>query len=350
MRRRALPRGPRAAKLYRPLATCVLTFAVRAGAEPASQEPEEPIVLAYMAEGDCPSTAEFIQGVRSYTTNWRIVPEGTPHARTINVRIEATEAEARGTLTTEEPKERPSTRTLVGPSCVAVSEALAVMVAVAIDPHANDVIAPPPTTAPPPLRSPARHRPPVSQVPAVEPSRTRVALDVRGEVTSAVVGEALFGVGLGVAIEPSFASTGGWRGPFRPSIGIGVRQTFPRSTVLRGGSVTFLWTAAGLRLCPVRFPLVGARIEISACAETNLGALQAQAHEFADARNVTLFWADIGGSTWIKAALTRRWFVDATFLAVAPLERRSVELRSGAVAARSPAFGVLGGIGVGTHF
>lgn len=309
-------------------------------------------MLAYAAQGEgCPSTAEFVREVRSYTSHWRIVPEGTPHARTIDIRILTIDGGARGSLTAKGPEEQTSTRILLGPSCAAVAEGLEVMVAVAIDPYASDVKHDAPDTDAPPPPVPPAPSPPRAPGTALRdnpPSRARMTIDFRNEVNSAVVGKALFGVGVAVDIEPSDANTR--LGPFRPSIAVGVRQTLPRSTVLAGGSVTFVWSAAQLRLCPFRLPVASARLEIATCAETNLGALQARAHEYAEARDVTLFWADVGGSAWIKASLGRRWFVETTVLADFPLQRRSVELASGTVIARTPAFGMLGGIGVGARF
>jgi hypothetical protein len=60
-----------------------------------------------------------------------------PAARTFRVRVRGDSSGASGTLVVESADSETSEREIAGPYCAAVTEALAVMVAVAIDPRAG---------------------------------------------------------------------------------------------------------------------------------------------------------------------------------------------------------------------
>jgi hypothetical protein len=81
----------------------------------------------------------------------------------------------------------------------------------------------------------------------------------------------------------------------------------------------------------------------------NLGVLRASAEGFANARQTSITWLDVGGSMWAAVSLSKSFFLSSTILVTAPLFRRPFVLASGATAASVPAFGLLGGIGIGTR-
>lgn len=224
----------------------------------------EPIVLTYDATGPCPSEAEFYGMVRAYTARWTSVPEGTVTSRTIRVRASSSARETVGRLTVANATGTITEREIAGPSCEAVSQALAIMVAVAIDPHRDattehaDPTAPATSDAgapvePPSSRAPgapahAPHEPPApgrSTTAGKRREALRWSLDLRAELTSAVVSGPLPLIAASVELEPSFATRPGWPRWWRPSVGIGVRQSFSKQQSLRGGTVSFLWTTGG---------------------------------------------------------------------------------------------------------
>lgn len=320
----------------------------------------EPIAFRYEASGACPSETEFLEAVRALTKRWSLVPVGTSEVRTIRVRMAAGRSDAKGRLVIADRSGTSSERDVVLPTCTEVKQALAVMVAVAIDPRAGTADEPEPESTPPaePRETEPRAEPvallqpeqraataPVSTTPAAI-TRSPVTFDLRAEITSAVLRGGLVALGASMTFElPAPAPTRGihllW-----PSIGLGVRQGLPKERTLRGGSAEFVWSAGQLRFCPLRVAIQTVA-EISSCAETNLGSLRASAKGFPDSRNLSSFWADVGGSVWAAVNLSDRFFLSSTVLMTVPLVRQPFTLASGASVASVPPLGVLGGIGIG---
>ncbi|WP_205633594.1 hypothetical protein [Labilithrix luteola] len=321
----------------------------------------EAVSIRFEAAGACPSEAEFLASVRSYTTRWTLVADGTLATRTIHVRVSGGAKTASGKLVVASADGAPSEREIAGPNCVAVSHALGVMVAVAIDPRAGmhdepetKPDPPPDDPAPPPVivtPSPVVERPkdvPESRsAPPASPSgHVRVSLDARAEVTTAVIDRALPALGVSMTIEPAGNVSSSWLRAWRPSLGIGLRQSLPSQKALEGGSADFLWTAGHLRACPFRLT-IEAVVELSPCVEMNVGRLGASADGFVGAKAASMLWADIGASMWAAVNLSDRVFLSSTVTLMTPLDRRPFTLATGETIARVPPRGFLGGIGVG---
>lgn len=147
-------------------------------------------------------------------------------------------------------------------------------------------------------------------------------------------------IGASVSIEP------GWARTWRPSLGIGLRQSLPDERSFHGGSVDLSWTAANVRLCPVRLS-VASLVEISPCAESNIGILWAVADGFVVSRRVSSAWLDVGASAWAIVPLSPRIFFSSTMLVSQPIVRQPIALSSGAPVASVPPLGVLVGVGLG---
>lgn len=327
----------------------------------------EPVALEYDAEtrasGGCPSQAEFFATVRAYTSRWSAVPEGTKAERTFRVRLSARGDEWLGTLVVANEAGPVAERQLVGPTCAGVARAMAIMVGVAIDhratgpddsmPRADERSAAPradgrPAAPPADGRREApraERRAPTGRQQSPGPT---IALDVRLESTSAVIRGALPGVGASMKLILPSPAEPRWLRGWKPSIGLGLRQSFPKERALRGGSVEFLWLAGNLRACP--HELTVARIvDVAPCAEMNLGTLRSSARGFASARQASITWLDLGGSVWATVHLSKNVFLSSTVLVTAPFFRRPFVLTSGTVAASVPAVGLLGGIGIGAR-
>ena len=139
-----------------------------------------------------------------------------------------------------------------------------------------------------------------------------------------------------------------WLRGWKPSFGLGFRQSLPKERAFTGGSVEFLWLAGNLRACPHELT-IGRIVEIAPCAEMNIGVLRSSAEGFANARQASITWLDLGGSVWAAVNLSKDVFLSSTVLVTAPLVRRPFVLTSGPVAASVPAIGLLGGIGIGVR-
>ncbi|MDF2697717.1 MAG: hypothetical protein K0S65_6100 [Labilithrix sp.] len=231
----------------------------------------EPIALSYEASNACPPEPDFVAAVQSHTRRWSRVPIGTPAVRTVRVRMQAGRTKATGRLEVENRDGAVSERDITGPGCAEVAEALAVMVAVAIDPRAGTPDGPAETQEGPP-----EPKPPITEPKAEPPApprsapvrvdarkndtRTarrdsrpdeglRIAFDLRAETTSAVIRGGLHGFGASVTLTPPPATS-----PRRelaisgPSLGLGIRQCRRGSfAVPRGEHWGVAGIGAGLR-------------------------------------------------------------------------------------------------------
>ncbi len=323
---------------------------------PALGAEVEHIALLYETTGSCPAEPDFLSIVHRYTTRWILVPEGTAEARTIRVRLTDDPTGATGSLAVRRTDGAISEREVAGPNCTTVAEALAIMVAVAIDPRAgapsDDHQREPDDAsrmAPPPAPS-ARVPQPVAPSKKAPQSTWRPlsSIDVRGEVTSAVVRGPLLALAVSMKLELSEAVGPHWLRTLRPSIGIGVRQSLPKEQAVRGGNVEFLWSTGHLRVCPFRLAL-GTTAEVTPCVEGNVGRLGAAAEGYAYARSTSSLWVDLGGSVSAAVNVSGRIFLSSTVLVTAPLTREEFVLASGASVSTVPALGVLGGVGVGVR-
>ncbi|MDF2693934.1 MAG: hypothetical protein K0S65_2317 [Labilithrix sp.] len=325
------------------------------------------VSLHYAASAACPSESEFVDMVRGFTQRWSLVAEGASADLTIDVEMSSRPSEIRGSLAVTNAGSSVSRRDIAGPNCTEVSEALAVMVAVLLDPRAGvssertftesppasetqaDEPPPPPeTTTRPEASSPS---PVMKQEPAPPPPRraretVSVTFDLRFETTSAVVRGSLPGLGASFALAVPSTEGPRWLRALKPSIGIGIRQSLPKERALPRGNVELLWTAAGVRLCPLSFAL-GTAVELSPCGEMNVGVLRASASGLADARSVATNWLDVGGAIWASVALSKTFFLSSTVLVTMPFNRQPFITDSGMPVASVPPLGVLGGVGVG---
>lgn len=315
----------------------------------------EPIALTYEAAEQCPSEEEFVSKVRTFASRWSRVPEGTTAVRSIRVRLSSAPAKFIGILTILDARGESFERTIAGPSCGEVTDALTVMVAVAIDPRgaARDQPEAPVSNEVPPAvarETPiSRERPRQMSVRSESSSGgVQASFDLRAETMATVVRSALPGIGASMKLEPSSKGGPRWLREWMPAVGLGIRHSFSKERALPGGSVNFRWTAAHVRLCPFRLTLLDA-MEVSPCAEANLGRLQVSAEGFVNARAASSPSFDVGGSLWAAVNLSKRLFLSSTVLVAVPLIRQPFALSNGVSLSSSPAVGVLGGIGLGVR-
>ena len=335
-----------------------------------AEAPEvEPVTLVYEAETSatsaCPSQAEFFATVRAYTSRWAAVPEGTQAERTFRVRLSVHGDEWLGTLVIANEAGPLAERELVGPTCAGVARAMAIMVGVAIDLRADG-----PNDTKPSVEEPSadgRREEAPADGPHEEPRAERrrvardrpatghprssgptIAFDVRLESTSAVIRGALPGIGASMKLILPPPEEPRWLRGWKPSFGLGLRQSLPKERALSGGSVDFLWLAGNFRACPHELTIARV-VEVAPCAEMNLGILRSSAEGFSRARQASITWLDLGGSVWAAVHLSKNVFLSSTVLVTAPLVRRPFVLTSGTVAASVPAVGLLGGIGIGVR-
>lgn len=321
--------------------------------------PAEPIVFAYTADDGCPAKSDFFASTRRYTSKWTPVASGTEALRVFEVRLARHGKGHAGTLVIRTPDGGSSTRVIVGPDCASVARGLAVVVALAIDPQAHigepgsgaePEVSPPGVVTTEPTEPAARPAPaPVGGANAVVPAAPRperprfaFAVEARAELTTAVISEPLPVIGaafearahLGAAV-PSWIS---------PSIAVGARQSLTQRISVGSGAADFTWTAATVRLCPVRFVTLAARFEATPCLELDVGALRAEPRGLSDARTSSSSWFDRGASVRASYLLSPSWAVGAQLLLTAPATRNRYALSTGELISQAPGAGITAGL------
>ena len=107
-----------------------------AAAEPETLAPIQVTYTADVADRACPTYEQFLANVRRYTTNWRLA-EGSSARHFRLVLAPKAPGAISGRLEIEERGNAVSVREIVGPDCEAAARALAIALAVVIDPHAD---------------------------------------------------------------------------------------------------------------------------------------------------------------------------------------------------------------------
>ena len=232
-------------------------------ARPSHAEPEEPIRVDYQAAAGCPDDALFLAQLRERTARWRI-EHGAAPARRFEVVIRHEGNRVVGQLTVVGLSGTSARREIQGASCTEVRDALAVITALAIDPHA--VLS---RLAPAPTRPPAEASP--APPPPVAPEARRAPAPAwHLAAGSHAVGSGGLAPGLAPGLD-AFVELGlSSRSPLAPSFRVSVRgyESAPIETV--AGSARFARLLGGLEACPARVAFAGA-LALVPCAAFDVG-------------------------------------------------------------------------------
>jgi hypothetical protein len=205
-----------------------------------------------------------------------------------------------------------STERVAGSTCDEVIDALALVLALAIDPEAASPTPPTPTK---PARTesaqPTRAPPPIA-VDARAPSGPRwsLAAAFRAGVTGAVTPVALptLGASVEVAVATSvFASAPSRRSGLRtspsiiaPSVSAFLRHGAAHDLVAPlASTVSFDWTSGGLQLCALRLTLNSLELRLP-CVEGEAGVLRAVGGNLVTPGEASRAWVDVGASVGLR--------------------------------------------------
>jgi hypothetical protein len=313
----------------------------------SAQTTQTPIRLEYDAAASCPDRDTFVADLRARTDRF-VLTLADPQAATYRVTLRSAD-ESIGRVESREPSGAPIVQELHGATCGEVADALALVVALAIDPRAAGASAPtavPPPPAPlaSPSLAPSSPAPAPRELPSDRPagltspaSRWAISSTVGFGVSGPFLGPEAF---LEAALVPAAADHG-------VSLLLDARV---------GGS--FTWSSAGdsfgdvaqftrpsglLDLCPVR--LASGRFAASACARGEAGALTASG---GSPQRTRPFGA--GGALLVaRWALLDRVFVQLVGGAVAPFVHDRFILDGFAVYTVSPVE-AQGSLAVGARF
>jgi|RhiMethySRZTD1v2_1073278.scaffolds.fasta_scaffold52806_2 hypothetical protein len=253
----------------------------------------EPVRLEYRAPAACADRASFVEAIRARTDRLR---EAGPVEEALTVRVTLSEAdggEVVGQLTSRDRKGVDSERTIHGTSCANVVSALALIVALAIDPEAAVGKKSPPPKPPPPVPKtrPSSNRPPPP------PQRTHWEFGAQGSLHTAVAPDAMLAYGVYGRVARSGLSA-------KLSLQYG-RQT---ARIADGGG-KINWAFSHLEACPLEWRL-SRGLALAPCADLEGGVVAVSGVDTPNMETVTRPW-------FVPGALVRLG-IQPGFIAVTP--------------------------------
>jgi hypothetical protein len=315
----------------------------RAGADEENTQPPA-VRFEFQAVAGCAKAEDFVDQVRARTTNFRIATASEP-ARVFvaEVRTLPTGPDPyAGDLVVHEPDGRVSDREVTGAACDQVAVALAVIIAVELDPegiHRPPPVAAPPSAAPEPAPPAPAPGPPSAGAP------WRAGAILKGGVESAMAATPAW------SAELSFELRRATGRRFFPIFRLDLEFA---SNVMHGegGSVPITVFYPAFQGCPFDFAL-GRTFTLEPCARFGFGFYYAQGDPVGSQRGQSLLgaWSALGG------VLRARWVVaDPVFLELegevfTPFMRDRYYLTTpDNPIHQAPPVGSRGAAGVGVHF
>jgi len=331
-----------------------------------AEGPIEQIGLDYSAPAECPSAEQVLRQIAGYTAKWTLA-HGRDDVRHFRLRAEHRDGAYVGRFDLREADGTTVGREVTGDSCEDVALALAITVALAIDPRATVGVgeeSPSPvvvqvTDAPPAPNdssSPPRGEPKVGTVPdrPVKPAaradvaspRMNLAVGARVEGTTAVSGllaviDAFFEIEAERAIE---------RLPwFRPVVRVGLRQSFTRTASVGDARVDIGWTAGQIEACPSRL-VFASQLSVEGCLGANVGELTALARDIPGAERTRRLWFDYGGLLALRWQAHPNLFAELAGASWVPRTRDRLRVAPDGLVSRAPEVGFSAGVGIGWRF
>jgi hypothetical protein len=317
-----------------------ILWAGAASAEPAVESAH----LAYLAIPPCPSQQDFERAVRERTRRWTSASRESAH-RVFSVSLSNEGEEWTGRLQVQAGGETPTMRTVSGGSCEEVADAMALVVAVAIDPRRSlaveSVEEPEPagemTTPEPPVVA----RPGPVGEPKAPVARWRAGLGAQVALHGGPAPEPMWTVPL--FFEWCFDRHQSPDPLFRVSVGRGALT----AASLLGSSARFSWTFARVEGCAAW--QVG-DFRLAPCAMVEGGALRGAGQGVDVPRAKTRPWfvaGLVGRGQWV---VTPGLFVEGQASLGTPLVRDRFYLEPDTTV-HDVAYLTWGGaIGLGAHF
>jgi len=325
---------------------------VAAAAEPAAANAR----LEVQALPDCTTREELAARVAARSRRIHFDDEKPGPTLRVNI-VPGPRGRAVGELQIVEPNGKSSTRRISAPSCAEATDALALIIALTLDPTAATTVpAPAALRAMSPSRpaantvTPAPPAPPPSgktsavvvaapQPPA--PARTRFGGGVGAEVLSGPAPGALPGVSLYLMAALDRAS------PWSPAAIVRGTHAFTSGLLESGGTAAFSLDALTLDACVLR--LAVSAFEGRACASGLYGRLAATGSETYSPAAAARPYAALGGSLIFSAALSRMLELSGRLGGGASLVRDSFAF-SPAVFHRTAAATFAASLGIGVRF
>lgn len=292
--------------------------------------PREAFRLIFSSSAGCGKAANLLRELDRRTTRLRPARDDE-HAITLIVELFRTDFGVRGQLTVRKLDGDLTAREVPGRDCQEVESALALIVALMVDPLATNA-------KPLPARSEVATG--FSARPGTE-SHSSYWVEQRASLRSAIAPRAAWGEGLGLMFMRE-------QSPLRWSVGLSATVARSSSSSL-AGSAQFEWAAAELAVCPVGWqPSSG--WDVRACGTAQAGRLRAAGFATSNPAENRLFWWALGGSLQARRQLIGPLWVGLEAALEFPLSRQSFYFEPGPIVHRVPAVGASGGLGAGLRF
>jgi hypothetical protein len=308
------------------------SLAILLAASAGSAAETEPIRVRFEAPAGCPGEAAFLDQVRARTARARVAAAGEK-ARTFAVRLTQEGRSIHGRLAIEESSAQTELREITAERCAEVVSALALVAALAVDPHAST--APPARLPTPPLPTstgalpggsdpsapastgvlaappPRAQLPPNHPAPYYHPSGW-ADLDVTPLpaipwIPPEIPPEWRLSAGVEIAAVGGFAPTLAPGSALFLEAALTDRRAFAFAPTLRLAAIRadsgllgispivtrFQLQLARAEVCPVRLVLVDS-VTVAPCASFDVGALLAEAWASAESGTSQRLWAAPG--------------------------------------------------------
>jgi hypothetical protein len=297
-----------------------------------------PIDVEYRGGEGCPDEAAFLERLHQRTTgSWN--GGGIDRPRQVLVAVEGSGAAAAGRLTIVGRSGETTTREVSGQSCEQIVDALAFVVALALDPTAS---ADRPTA--PPISPAQPEAPATPAAPSTRGARWRLSAAAHAGMTGA------FPPGLQVSV-PVFVELGreppptlrGWS----PGVRLGFERGFGASVQVPVGVARFTWNVGRLDLCAGLS--VTSTLSLGPCLGVDAGALEG-AGSIAHPRNASSLWIALGGLARGRWQVRSPLFLEVEAGAVFPLVRDTFVFDPQTFLYKAPAMGARVSAGVGAYF
>jgi hypothetical protein len=325
----------------------------------ATAEPES-VRIDYMAPTGCPDATAFVRSLRERTTHFQQAAQDE-QARQFLVRVTRVASSYSGRLEIRSPDGSTSVRSVDETICEDVSEALALMTALAIDPNAlmrgpnadsKSSVEPAAEVAAKlePHQSPASVKVVTAQVLPKAPTVSqpwRWSVGVLGHMTFHLSPTLGYGGDLFVDAEAPVSSALG------PAARFGVFLNRSDVQLPNGVAARFQWAAMSVEGCPVRLGLKALRGTVHPCLALRLGVLRGEGRNISQPKQTATAWSDAGPLLRLRFAVTTELILEAQAAIMLPLYRPTfevVDMGSAATAYTVPRLGGFAAAGIAYRF
>jgi len=299
---------------------------------------------------ECTTREELLARITARSHRIQFTEEGNA-GPTLRASVAATPRHgAIGELVIVQPDGRSSSRRVTAPSCAEATDALALIIALMLDPSATTTPSPPPpvvVTPPPPSPRPSQPTTQVAPPPSPQPPPPRVASVRRFGVGAA--GEVLFGPspdlmpGIALSGQAALDRDALWS----PALILAWVHASDSGLTETGGTAGFTLDAGSLDACALRVQKTP--VEVRACANALVGRLAASGSQTYSPSSAARPYAAVGGAVLVSGGPWHLLELSGRFAAGASLIRDSFEFLPN-IFHHTPAMTLSGSLGVGIRF